>query len=177
MEEGTPGKKTSAALPAAAADHLLVPFLVVSWQEPRETGPVPALLGAGLAVRSPEPAAGSASQSELDRWKPGCDRDGLPTQLTQNGSGWWDQGPGPGRAQTPACLTRSQEPRDSESTTLRQVRPFRALPMLPPGGVQVSPTSPPQGPEAGHFGAKPATRARINRVDSIKWIFPDWPPC
>lgn len=138
-------------------------------------GPVPALLGADLEVHSPEPAAGGARQSKRDRCgSQAVTETASPPSVVQNPGGL--VGPGPGCAQTPTCLTRSQEPRGSEPTTGLQVRPFGAPCMLLSGGRR-RPQALPQGPETEHFWAKPAMRARINRVNSIKWIFPGLPPC
>lgn len=167
MEAGTPGERTSAALPAAACDRLLRPQPGGSLGR---QGPVPAQLGADLEGRSPEPAAGGWRQSELNRCGSQAVREtASPPSVVQNRGG---RRGGPRVCRTPARPPRSQEPRGSEPTTGLQVRPFRA----PPRGRR-RPQPLPQGPEAGHFGAKPARRARINRVDSIKWIFPDLPPC
>lgn len=169
MEAGTPGKRTSAAHPAAACDHLLLWCLVVPCRSLGRQGPVPALLGANTAVHSPELQEG-ATQSKLDRWrKPGCDRDGLPTHRGSERR----RVVGPGARE---CLDTSmpdQEPGAQRFRThnLAAGQALEGTWYAPPRGRR-RPQSLPQGPEAGHFGAKPAMRVRINRVDSIKWIFP-----
>lgn len=164
MEAGNQGKRISeaaAALPAAVLDCLLFSCPVVLRQEPRETGLIPVPLSADVVVHSPETATGSTRQNKLKRWrKTGWQASWPPTSIqvhTKQGI------VGLGARVCPDISMPDQEIKGSEPTT--QMRSG-----LPAGRRRPQPL--PQSPKAGKFGVKAQ-----NKVDSIKWIFPDWPPC
>lgn len=162
MEAGTPGKRTSASLPTAACDHLLTPCLVVSWQEPRETGPCPST--AGGRPRGPQSRACSRrckteQAGQMEEARLGQRR------LSHSDDSEWRRAVGPGAKGQLMPRHQHASPGAGSPETQNPQPCFRSGPL---GHFVCSsrgcrhPQPLPQGPEAGQFGVKPATRGRIN---------------